>query len=132
MDEPMVKLGEYLQKLESKEKVSPDNEKNRMLQKGCEEIVDSLLQAISQKDPRFKFTFYGTGSYYDGVKVGNPDEFDYIAEIQEFSAEGAVTMERTSDPGFVQLKVPSMDLKRKWKDCLVLPHHIQSANASAM
>ena len=133
MDERLKKLGKFLQDLEKEKRVSITDEKNLPLKQGCETIVESLLQAIHEKDPRFEFSFHGTGSSYDGVKVGQADEFDFIAEVKGLSQPGAVTIVKASDPGFVKVEVSAMEMKRKWQDCLVLPHNLlQSTDSEAL
>ena len=82
---------------------------------------------------RFDVTIIKTGSYYDEAKVGNPDEFDYVAELQPISRNPGVTFEATTDPAYIQIKIQDVDVRLDWKECLCDSSALRQYNeASAM
>ena len=56
---------------------------------------------------RFKLKLVPTGSFYDEAKVGAPDEFDYVAEMETLSpySETEIDFVRIPDPVFLQVNV---------------------------
>ena len=43
------------------------------------QVLDLMVELMKEKDPLFSAIFqrvYGVGSYYDDLKVGEPEEFD--------------------------------------------------------
>ena len=46
-----------------------------------EAFVEQILHTVGKIDPRFTSTLIHSGSFYDGVKIGKPDEFDFTARI---------------------------------------------------
>ncbi|KAJ8924711.1 hypothetical protein NQ315_000863 [Exocentrus adspersus] len=71
------------------------------------EVVQSLITKMKQKDALFKSLykrqFYG-GSYYDGLKVGSPDEYD-IDLLLTFPEDYKVEICISNVPGFVHLEL---------------------------
>ena len=66
-----------------------------------------LIPRFCQVDPLFKLLYkdlYYTGSYYKGLKVGKPDEFDLNIVLYNEALMHYVKVER-SQPGYVQLRV---------------------------
>ena len=82
---------------------------------------------------RFDVAIIKTGSYYDEAKVGNPDEFDYVAELQPISRDPGVAFEATTDPAYIQIQIQDVDVRLKWKECLCDSSELRQYNeASAM
>ncbi|XP_068911431.1 cyclic GMP-AMP synthase-like receptor [Tenebrio molitor] len=88
----------------------PDKEvkrNNRIL----ESVLKTIVDAMKKKDPLFKdmFTrvFYG-GSYYDGLRVGKPEEFDLdlLLSLPKYAAPVLTTSKM---PGFVHLQLQKFD-----------------------
>ncbi|XP_064635280.1 cyclic GMP-AMP synthase-like receptor [Lineus longissimus] len=60
------------------------------LKVNCAEVtvlttVDRLLQATSKYDPRFTFSLMPSGSFYQDLKIGSPDEFDFLLCLDNLS-----------------------------------------------
>ncbi|XP_061174275.1 uncharacterized protein LOC133183329 [Saccostrea echinata] len=53
-------------------------------------FVERILQRVGQIDPRFCSSLLHGGSFYDGVKIGRPDEFDFTAKIEKLCSTGAM------------------------------------------
>ncbi|KAF4528482.1 hypothetical protein B566_EDAN013029 [Ephemera danica] len=63
--------------------IKHDAAKERNKQLGV--LLKGIVLPSLQKDPLFKALFteiFYTGSYYDGVKIGKPDEFDLILKLR--------------------------------------------------
>lgn len=77
----------------------------------CFQILKTFIDKMKEKDPLFKkmFTrvFYG-GSYYDGLRVGKPEEFDLdlLLSLPKY-AEPTITVSKV--PGFVHLQLKKYD-----------------------
>ena len=73
------------------------NERKGKLPCGCQEVTDiqtsvenflkALLLEIEKDLPFFKTTLINSGSFYEGTKVGKPDEFDYFVQLDNFSQD---------------------------------------------
>ena len=81
---------------------------------------------------RFKLKIVKTGSYYDEAKVGEPDEFDYVAELEPLSHNSNVIFEPTGDPVFMQIKLKSLKLETEWMSYRSDRNKIQKARDESM
>ena len=52
--------------------------------------------------------------------MGEPDEFDYVAQLDALSLNDHVQYMRTPDPVFLQVKLCSQELRETWKDLKVI------------
>lgn len=66
---------------------------------------------------------------FDQVKVGSPDEFDYIAELTSLQGQ-SVAFAPTDDPGFVQIKLNTQYQRLRWKGFLSKAKQLQTNNAA--
>ena len=55
-----------------------------------ENFLKHLLLDVEKENPFFKTTLINSGSFYEGTKVGQPDEFDYFVQLDYFSEPEAV------------------------------------------
>ncbi|XP_063917364.1 cyclic GMP-AMP synthase-like receptor isoform X3 [Zophobas morio] len=75
------------------------------------DVVPRFIDTMKQQDPlfdaMFRRVFYG-GSYYDGLKVGDPGEFDLdlLLDLPRYAQPELVD---SIYPGFVQLQVNRLD-----------------------
>ena len=76
----MDKLSHKLQDTDKRIRVNKDNEVLR-IQSSIEKIVITILNRVKLIDRRLVLTLKKVGSYYDGLKIGLPDEFDFLAEM---------------------------------------------------
>lgn len=56
----------------------------RRIQKQIESLVQHILDKVHEEDWRFKSKLLKVGSFYDKLKIGLPDEFDFLTELQNF------------------------------------------------
>ena len=57
------------------------------IQASVENFLKSLLLDIEKDFPFFKTTLINSGSFYEGTKVGKPDEFDYFVQMDNLSQD---------------------------------------------
>ena len=55
------------------------------IQTSVEKFVNAVLLGVEKKLPFYKTTLVNSGSFYEGTKVGKPDEFDYFVQLDNFS-----------------------------------------------
>ena len=52
-------------------------------------IVEKIVDYVKRRDDRFaSLNFFHAGSYYDGTKVGEPDEFDLMLVMENLTLDG--------------------------------------------
>ena len=73
---------EYLQCLLSKHRICFTSEAE-LPQIEVESYVKELLSDVAKGDPLFGNSLIRSGSYYEGTRVGAPDEFDYMINLTE-------------------------------------------------
>ena len=57
------------------------------IQASVENFLKVLLLDIEKDFPFFKTTLINSGSFYEGTKVGKPDEFDYFVQLDNLSQD---------------------------------------------
>ena len=57
------------------------------IQASVENFLKALLLDIEKDFPFFKTTLINSGSFYEGTKVGKPDEFDYFVQMDNLSQD---------------------------------------------
>lgn len=111
-------LDEYLKELDDLKKVECQSLCNHDIAQQAESYVKKILLMVEQQDPRFKSTFLRSGSFYDEVKIGFPDEFDFMAKLELLSKPDILEVLPTK-LGFVQLVMKDSESIELWKDFLV-------------
>ena len=79
---------------ETKGKISSSREVSR-IQSRVRKVIRSILLEVRRENPFFRATLINSGSFYEGTKVGEPDEFDYLIQLDGFSS--------SEDAGFAEL-----------------------------
>lgn len=80
---PFSRLSNELTKKDLDIKVSRCSEVKR-IQRQVENLVQYIIDRVREKDWRFKSKLLKVGSFYDELKIGFPDEFDFLIELQNF------------------------------------------------
>ena len=78
LDECILYLDEKFAKL-------PDDEEIKDIQNAVEEAVSSLLKSVAVSDVRFASKLTPSGSFYEGTKIRQPDEFDFMVCLSRLS-----------------------------------------------
>ena len=61
-----------------------------------ERFLKTLLLRVEKSLPFFKTTLINSGSFYEGTKVGKPNEFDYFVQLDNFSGPEDIRFEELS------------------------------------
>ena len=70
---------------ERKGKISCSREVS-LIQSRVRKAIRSILLEVRRENPFFRTTLINSGSFYEGTKVGQPDEFDYFIQLDGFSS----------------------------------------------
>ena len=57
-----------------------------LIQRRVREVINAILLEVWRENPFFKTTLINSGSFYEGTKVGKPDEFDFFIQLDAFSS----------------------------------------------
>ena len=130
--ESLLPLDHFIQDLD---------ERKGKLPCGCQEVTDiqtsvenflkAFLLEIEKDLPFFKTTLINSGSFYEGTKVGKPDEFDYFVQLDNFSQPEDIRFEELahsvvtvipSESAFEKLLQVNRSLRSfDWKDKIKSP-----------
>ena len=86
----MIQLGQYLRQLDEKHNINRSDIDVNKIHSGIEQITANLVEMVGRKDKRFEGRLIKMGSFYDELKVMQPDEFDFLLEINGLSHEEIV------------------------------------------
>ena len=62
-----------------------NNEETVGVQKAIEEAVSALITSVGEQDARFLGKIEPLGSFYEGTKILQPDEFDFVVTLSRLS-----------------------------------------------
>ena len=62
-----------------------DESEAELIREKLERFVINILTEVEKRDKRFQGTLVKSGSVYEGVKVGRPDEFDFMIRIDSLT-----------------------------------------------
>eukprot|EP00795_Rhopilema_esculentum_P007079 gene7079-12719_t len=85
----------YLKEMAKVEGVGmiPDHEEVKQIEKEIENFIQRVVVCIGEIDPRFKGSVLQSGSWYEGTKVGDPDEFDFMLCLTEFQKQCSIQIQ---------------------------------------
>ncbi|XP_063910569.1 cyclic GMP-AMP synthase-like receptor [Zophobas morio] len=91
--------------------ISLDDNEVKRNNKMLESILSIITDKMEEKDPLFKDMFRGVfygGSYYDGLRVGKPEEFDLdlLLSLPKYAQPEITT---SNMPGFVHVQLKKYD-----------------------
>ena len=85
--ESLSPLDHFIQDLDERKGKLPCCKELTDIQTSVENFLKALLLEIEEDLPFFKTTLINSGSFYEGTKVGKPDEFDYFVQLDNFSQD---------------------------------------------
>ena len=56
-----------------------------LIQRRVRKVIKAILLEVRRENPFFTTTLINSGSFYEGTKVGKPDEFDFFIQLDAFS-----------------------------------------------
>ena len=85
-----------------------------LIREKLEQLVNNILILVGKRDKRFQSTLIKSGSVYEGVKVGKPDEFDFMIRLNSLSDKASFHSCHKGE-GYVKLGLDEHDWK-EFKD----------------
>ena len=70
------------------------------VQKEVFDVLAKILARVAVYNPCFNFRVLFTGSSYEGLKIGNPDEFDYDLVNDAWAGKISLLMDRNTPVGY--------------------------------
>ena len=64
-----------------------------LIQRRVRKVIKAILLEVWRENPFFKTTLINSGSFYEGTKVGMPDEFDFFIQLDALSSPEDVSFE---------------------------------------
>ena len=64
-----------------------------LIQRRVRKVINAILLEVWRENPFFKTTLINSGSFYEGTKVGMPDEFDFFIQLDALSSPEDVSFE---------------------------------------
>ncbi len=127
MKAPIAKarLGFFCEELNKTKSTRKSDAYVRTVEAGMRIIAEQIANGTRKKDARFKGKVITSGSFYEDLKVGDPDEFDYTLLVDILSSPGVCKLEATDEAGFVNVLIVDAQERKTWDDCLsvLCPKH---------
>ena len=80
------------------------------------ELMENIRNNMEEKDSRFKISIVQTGSATEGVKVGDPDEFDFVFCLNVFAEMFKVVEVPALEPlGFAKLTLADKKKRKEFE-----------------
>ncbi|XP_068682178.1 cyclic GMP-AMP synthase-like receptor [Montipora foliosa] len=77
-------MAEIVERFEEKARFEDESEAELIREK-LEQFVTNILAEVEKRDKRFQSTLIESGSVYEGTKVCQPDEFDFMIRIDSLT-----------------------------------------------
>ena len=103
-------MSRIVEEFERKAGFKDEHEADVIRQK-LERLVNNILAQVEKTDRRFQSTLIQSGSVYEGVKVGKPDEFDFMVRINSLTNKPLFHPCEKGD-GYAKLTLD----KHEWKE----------------
>ena len=89
--------------------ITANIEQVEIITQSVAEFMSKLAKKIAEIDPRFKGTLLPCGSSFDGTKVGDPNEYDYMLHLEELPRLCMVKFDRDT-------KYNEVTVLKQWLD----------------
>lgn len=89
-------------------------------------LVSDIVDRIGELDPLFKCKLLNAGSTAEGVKIGYPDEFDFVCNLEEFSSM-IETVEKDEVPFYAKIVLKTPVPERFARFCVRSSGHLNAA-----
>ena len=101
-----------VERFEEKAKFTNESEAELIREK-LEILVNNIVTQMEKHDSRFQCTLVKSGSVYEGTKVCEPNEFDFMVKITPLTDKPSILQSSCArDNGYVQLSLK----EDQWKD----------------
>lgn len=78
-------------------KIPADMGEVENMKRSIEEFMSKWAEKIAEIDERFKGALLHSGSVYEGTKVGDPDEFDYMLCLESLAQACSITFDEDTE-----------------------------------
>ena len=119
------RLESFIEQLERKTYVTRSDPYAMTVEQGARSIVHKIANAVGKADHRFQGEVLPSGSFYEDLKVGNPDEFDYTLLLTGLSSPGVCEFSATEEHAFLNVRLVDGQARANWDHCVseVCPKH---------
>ena len=94
-------------------------EEVEIIKQSVAKFTSKLAEKVAEIDPRLRGTLLPCGSVFDGTKVGDPDEFDYMLELEKLPQVCRVRFDSDTKYNKVTVcKLVGASLERDYGDLL--------------
>ena len=83
----------FLLDLDEKRGKLPCCQEISLIQQRVRKVINAILLEVWRENPFFKTTLINSGNFYEGTKVGMPDEFDFFIQLDALSSPEDVSFE---------------------------------------
>ena len=83
----------FLEDLDERKGRIPSCEEVSLIERRVRKVVKTILLEVRRENPFFLSTLVNSGSFYEGTKVGKPDEFDFFICLDAFSSTEDVVVQ---------------------------------------
>ncbi|XP_061187016.1 poly [ADP-ribose] polymerase tankyrase-like [Saccostrea echinata] len=88
---------------------------SRLIKSEVTDLMERIADVVGKLNPLFSCKIYPTGSSSEGTKVGDPDEFDFVFCLENFSKHCVPHQDDVLlNSGFVSLKIESSESVKKF------------------
>lgn len=104
----------------------PDNREIQDIQKAIEETVSLLLLNVASNDPRFESKLEPSGSFYEGTKIKQADEFDFMVCLSKLAGKCDVVY-KDRKQRYIYLRIPTLDedeIRNSWSELCEEVHNV--------
>lgn len=87
------------------------------IEDGVRKMIEFVLQQLKQRCPEFEVAdIIPTGSFYEGTKVGAPDEFDFMLTLAKLSVADKISLHPGCSVWYPHIKLqPEVDFPSQCK-----------------
>ena len=99
--------------------------------KSVQKVTEEIARIVGKSDRLFKNIVVPSGSFYENLKVEQPDEFDYMICLTELSKAGVcqtkeIPLRPVRDPGYVQVEVTDPRAAMNWREYISKRKNLKS------
>uniref|UniRef100_K1R1R0 Uncharacterized protein n=1 Tax=Magallana gigas TaxID=29159 RepID=K1R1R0_MAGGI len=87
------------------------------IETGVRKMIEMILQHLKIKSPVFAVAnLIPTGSFYEGTKIGAPDEFDFMLTLAKLSGADKISLQPGCSDWYPYIKLqPGVEFPQKYK-----------------
>lgn len=87
------------------------------IEAGVKKMIEFILQQLKQRCPEFEVAdIIPTGSFYEGTKIGAPDEFDFMLTLAKLSVLDKISLHPGCSAWYPHIKLqPEVDFPQHYK-----------------